>query len=354
MSKRATVLFVDDEENILNSLRRGLIDEDYHCIFASNGPQALELLKKEPVSVIVSDMRMPGMDGLTLLKEVKEKYPKTVRIVLSGYAQLQQIIVTVNQADIFKFILKPWKLEEEFKGVIHQALEYHRLQEERDELEETLKRQNQVYKNMFKKFEDMMSEMKRSAEVQALIGICAFDVILKDIYEECSPAVIKRKLKTASVIVNAISGVSLEGKSEKSILEFSKEIKEKVTANGVETLDIEIRAIETDTMNTNFQLIHSLINAFIDLSSVETESKHVKISCGIEPGNGERMFSLYVFVENLSGVDTALLKNEFVQRLDTSVSVLNPLLAHVMKLFKGSFHCARVNTNLMGKFILPI
>jgi len=181
MSKQATVLFVDDEENILNSLRRGLIDEEYDCLFASSGQQALEVLEKVPVSVIVSDMRMPGMDGLTLLKEVKKMYPKTVRIVLSGYAQLQQIIATLNQADLFKFILKPWKLEEEFKGVIHQALEYHRLQEERDEYKETLKMQNQAYQNILKSIEDVMSDAKRNAEVQAHIGSCAFDIILGEI-----------------------------------------------------------------------------------------------------------------------------------------------------------------------------
>jgi DNA-binding NtrC family response regulator len=72
------VLFVDDEVNILNSLRRGLIDVDYKCFFASSGKEALEIMKENLISVIVTDMRMPEMDGLTLLKEVKEKYPMTV------------------------------------------------------------------------------------------------------------------------------------------------------------------------------------------------------------------------------------------------------------------------------------
>ncbi|MDR3599520.1 MAG: response regulator [Desulfosporosinus sp.] len=344
---------MDDEENILNSLRRGLIDEEYKCIFASSGLQALEALKNEPVSVIVSDMRMPGMDGLTLLKEVKENYPRTVRIVLSGYAQLQQIITTLNQANLFKFILKPWNLEGEFKGVIQQALEYYRLQEERDEFEETLKRQNQAYQNILKKFEDVMSDAKKNAEVQALIGISAFDIILREMTEVCSSDMIKRKLEISSAILKAISGISSEEKSEKSLIEFSNEIKEKITSKGVKTVELEVKGNEKDMVKTNYRLIYSLLNIVVDRLNGETKHKNVKISCVIEPVDGERMFSLYVFVENITEVDTTLLKNELKQHLDTYITVLNPLFARVMQLLKGSFHCARVDINLVAKFKFP-
>ena len=351
MPKQATVLFVDDEENILNSLRRGLIDEEYRCIFASSGQQALEMLEKEPVSVIVSDMRMPEMDGLTLLKEVKNRYPKTVRVVLSGYAQLQQIILTLNQANIFKFILKPWKLEEEFKGVILQALEYHRLQEERDEYKETLKMQNQAYQNILRKFEDVIAYAKRNAEVQALIGSSAFDIILNEINIENSPNLIKRKVETASIIVRAILGISFEKISEKSMLEFSNEMKEKITSKGVKTLEIGIKTDEIDTFKTNTELIYSLSNAVVDLlSSGEARTKNVKISCQMDKGQGERMFSIYLVVENLSDVKAASLKMDLEQHLDACIIVLNPLLSHIMRVLKGSFHCARVDCNVVAKF----
>ena len=112
MYRGYSVLFVDDEVNILNALRRGLIDEEYTCYFAISGQQALRIMEAEKIAVIVTDMRMPGMDGLALLKEVAAKWPLTVKIVLSGFTQLQQILATINQVDIFKFITKPWKLEE--------------------------------------------------------------------------------------------------------------------------------------------------------------------------------------------------------------------------------------------------
>jgi two-component system response regulator HupR/HoxA len=136
--ERRTILFVDDEKNVLNSLRRGLMDEPYNLLFAESGRQALEILEKNDVHVIVTDMRMPEMGGLELLRIVKQKYPHIVRLVLSGYTQVSTLLTAINQGEIFKFITKPWKLEEEFKGVIAQAVEYYNLHAERDRLAKEL------------------------------------------------------------------------------------------------------------------------------------------------------------------------------------------------------------------------
>ena len=133
MEKR-TVLFVDDEKKILTSLERGLLDEPYRTIFATSGKEALKILEEKEVHVIVTDMRMPEMGGLELLKIVKEKYPHIVRLVLSGYTQITTLLTAINQGEIFKFITKPWKLEEEFKSAVQQAIDYYNLQAERDEL----------------------------------------------------------------------------------------------------------------------------------------------------------------------------------------------------------------------------
>jgi two-component system, NtrC family, response regulator HupR/HoxA len=131
MNKR-TILFVDDEEKILHSLRRGLIDEPYDTLFAVSGKRALEILEQTTVHIIVTDMRMPKMTGLELLKIVKEKYPRIIRIVLSGYTQITTLLTAINQGEIYKYITKPWQLEEEFKPAIRQALEYYNLCNERD------------------------------------------------------------------------------------------------------------------------------------------------------------------------------------------------------------------------------
>ncbi len=129
-----TILFVDDEEKVLKSLQRGLLDEPYLCLFANSGKEALTILENNEVHVICTDMRMPEMNGLELLKIVKEKYPTIVRLVLSGYTQVGMLLTAINQGEIFKFITKPWKLEEEFKSIISQAVDYYNLRAERDQL----------------------------------------------------------------------------------------------------------------------------------------------------------------------------------------------------------------------------
>ncbi|MGB2864293.1 MAG: response regulator [Sedimentisphaerales bacterium] len=130
--EKKTVLFVDDEEKILTSLKRGLIDEPYKTLFASSGKEALEILQRNQVHVIVTDMRMPEMGGLELLKAVKEEYPNVIRMVLSGYTQVSTLLTAINQGEIFRFITKPWKLEEEFKPAIREAVEYYDFQYQRN------------------------------------------------------------------------------------------------------------------------------------------------------------------------------------------------------------------------------
>ena len=132
MEKR-TILFVDDEEKLLRSLKRGLMDEPYNSLFANGGKEALEILKNNDVHVLVTDMRMPEMDGLQLLRRVKENYPHIIRMVLSGYTQITTLLTAINEGEIYKFITKPWNLEE-FKPAIRQAIEYYDLHNDRDRL----------------------------------------------------------------------------------------------------------------------------------------------------------------------------------------------------------------------------
>jgi two-component system response regulator HupR/HoxA len=132
MEKR-TVLFVDDEENVLSALRRGLADEPYHTLFARSGREALEILARSPVHVIVTDMRMPELGGLDLLRTVKREYPHVVRMVLSGYTQVTTLLTAINQGEVFRFIPKPWRLEDEFKPAVREAVQYYNCQSQRNE-----------------------------------------------------------------------------------------------------------------------------------------------------------------------------------------------------------------------------
>lgn len=133
MEKR-TVLFVDDEEKILRALERSLSDEPYEKLFTSSGKEALEILRKNEVHVLVADLRMPEMDGFELLEVVKKEYPHIIRLVLSGHAEIDNLLKAINQGQILRFISKPCKSNEELKTTIRQAIEYYDLHSEREML----------------------------------------------------------------------------------------------------------------------------------------------------------------------------------------------------------------------------
>ena len=104
------VLFVDDEPRVLSSMRM-LFRSSYEVYFADGGQKALDQLKIQPVDVIVSDQRMPGMTGIELLRAAREINPHAMRILLTGYSDLTAIIGSVNEGEIFRFVNKPWANE---------------------------------------------------------------------------------------------------------------------------------------------------------------------------------------------------------------------------------------------------
>jgi DNA-binding NtrC family response regulator len=127
-----TVLFVDDDGVVLRSIARGLLDEPYNMCFAKSGEEALEILRRQEVHVLVTDMRMPGMDGAELLKIVTKEYPNIIKMVLSGYTSTTALMKTIHQEGVFRFIPKPWNLQEgeEFRAIVRCAIEHYNLQSE--------------------------------------------------------------------------------------------------------------------------------------------------------------------------------------------------------------------------------
>ncbi|MEW6600986.1 MAG: response regulator [Nitrospirota bacterium] len=122
MSNRPqSILFVDDEQNVLKSLRRLLHDEPWDLFFADSGNKGIEILEKEKIDLIISDVRMPGMDGIEFLKRVKRYYPHVVRIFLSGHADHRAVVQALAEGSAQQLLPKPWK-DEELKEVIRGAL----------------------------------------------------------------------------------------------------------------------------------------------------------------------------------------------------------------------------------------
>ncbi len=159
----ATLLLVDDEENILSALRRLFRPAGYRILTAQDGMQGLEVLAKESVDLVISDMRMPGMDGAKFLEEVARRWPETVRILLTGYADLTSTISAVNKGRIYCYISKPWE-DSDIKVAVQHALERKFLEREKRRLEELTRKQNQELKELNATLEKRVQD--RTAEIQ--------------------------------------------------------------------------------------------------------------------------------------------------------------------------------------------
>jgi len=106
---KGALLLVDDEESVLNALKRLLRRHGFRILTANNAEEGLEILAREPVSVVLSDQRMPGMGGVEFLRRVKTMHPRVVRMILSGYSDLSTITEAINSGEVYKFINKPWE-----------------------------------------------------------------------------------------------------------------------------------------------------------------------------------------------------------------------------------------------------
>lgn len=345
-----TVLFVDDEVDILSSLRRGLIDQEYHTEFATSGEKALDILSKKNIGVIVCDMKMPGMDGLTLLKEVRKRYPKTVRIVLSGYAQLQQVIATVNQADIFKFITKPWKLEDEFTLIIKQALDYHILQLERDEFEKALIRKNEAYQKILKSIEDIIENSK---ENKALIVAVANEIISNAktaAVEGLGYMELRNKLVAGLVVFNEISSAGYARNNDqqvREIIKYMEELSEK--QENINSLKIDSKIKDSHTFMTGIQLIQTIIRLSINTFTANIEKNIIQIIIGEEKSFSGNGFSISVLIMNKSDSNTTGSREIKEKNIDSLVDLYNKVFDKVMKMYSGAYSCARVDLNIVFK-----
>jgi len=159
----ATVLCVDDESNILFSLRRLLRPQGYHVLLAESGAAGLQMLSEHKVDLVISDMRMPEMDGATFLEQVSTRWPYTVRILLTGYADLSSTIAAVNKGNIYRYLSKPWE-DADVLLAVRQGLEQKFLREDRDRLLVLTDKQNRELKKLNTSLEDQVRA--RTEEIQ--------------------------------------------------------------------------------------------------------------------------------------------------------------------------------------------
>jgi two-component system NtrC family sensor kinase len=182
------ILCVDDETNVLQSLKRLFLDEEYEILVAESGPEGIAILEQHPpVQVVISDYRMPGMDGIAFFKEVHERWPDTVRIVLSGYADTAAVVAAINEGQVYKFIPKPWN-DDELKVAIAKALELYFLVKANNVLNEELRQANgelfriaaQLEEKVAERTEELLFQNKALRHSQVILntlpmGVVGFD-----------------------------------------------------------------------------------------------------------------------------------------------------------------------------------
>ncbi|RKT58652.1 response regulator receiver modulated metal dependent phosphohydrolase [Azonexus fungiphilus] len=162
-----SLLLVDDEPSILSALRRLFRPQGYRIFTAESGAAGLAILEQETIDLVISDMRMPEMDGATFLKAVRQRWPRAMRILLTGYADITSTVSAINEGEIYRYIAKPWD-DTEMLTVVREACERQRLESENRRLTALTQAQNDELKTLNASLEQKVAE--RTAELRQALS----------------------------------------------------------------------------------------------------------------------------------------------------------------------------------------
>lgn len=164
-----TVLAIDDEPHILSAMRRLFRKDRLQLLTGSSAEEALQILKTTDVAVLLTDNVMPGMSGVELVRTVKDLYPHTIRILLSGYSDMQAILSALNEGEVFRFLLKPWE-DSDLKATVHLALAHYHLMAQNRQLQTMAEEQRHILRllqELHPRIYDELSAMRRAALAEA-------------------------------------------------------------------------------------------------------------------------------------------------------------------------------------------
>ncbi len=233
MERTHSVLLVDDEENILNALNRTFRKEHYRIITASSGLEGLAVIEKEIITLVISDHRMPGMEGVEFLSEVRKKSPDTIRMMLTGYADMQSVMNAINQGEVYRFITKPWD-DEEIRFVVRDAIHHYDLITENRELHALTQRQNLELKDLNNNLEGKVAERTKEVEV-----------LYKDLEQNF--------IDFVRVFMNLLELKSQHlGSHCKRVAALARRLSEKIDLTSDEKLNIEVASLLKDIGTLGF------------------------------------------------------------------------------------------------------
>lgn len=325
MYEKYSVIFVDDEINILNAIRREMFEENFKMFFANSGKEALEIIDNNDISVIVSDMRMPEMNGLELLKIVEEKSSMIVKMVLTGYTQIPQILATVNQVDIQKFIPKPW-IAEEFIVMIHKALDLYIIKEENLNYKKTLEAQNKSYKNILTKINNLIENTKISSEFISLVGkkLIAFGENFSNEQNELYKEILDTRTKIFDVLGSGITNEKKRISTQVTIDSINNEMSNEFIKYTIKQCSDNV------IINIDIMFFEAILKILITIFNKEFKDKgvYVNVDCNED-------FNVTIICPNVD-VPTENIK-----------SVSEMKIAYFCDIFNGKLNSFGIDCNLI-------
>ena len=159
------ILCVDDEKQILSSLKRLLRKENFDLFTATNGEDGLKIMASRDIHLVISDHRMPDMSGISFLSKVRAIYPDTIRILLTGYTEIDSIKASINEGHVYKFLLKPWN-DDNLKQEIREGLERYDLIQLNQALHLMVAAKNKELERINKDLENIIKQRTRELELQ--------------------------------------------------------------------------------------------------------------------------------------------------------------------------------------------
>ena len=184
---RYRLMLVDDEPNVLRALKRVFQRENYEVLMVGSADEALRMLAQgEEVHVVISDYMMPGMNGADFLKRIKQQYPETIRIMLTGHADTGAVMGAINEGAVYKFILKPWN-DDDLRVTVGLALEQHDLIQRNRILREANARQSKELKSLSKLTVTNRSQVAIMLHKRGLLSDKQLQALYHDLQKSRSP-----------------------------------------------------------------------------------------------------------------------------------------------------------------------
>lgn len=157
--KEAHILVLDDEENILNSIKRIFMDDPFDVVTTTDANKALELFAAHPIKLVMSDQRMPQSSGVEFLTKIMEARPEVLRVLFTGYSDLATIEDAINKAQIYRFISKPWNVND-LRMTVLQGVSHFDLVQENKKLFSAMQKQNQELEEAIRKWKELVEAQK--------------------------------------------------------------------------------------------------------------------------------------------------------------------------------------------------